>query len=613
MTQRFLRLLAGTLVLASPSLTPAQLPQRPPVPVHLPVESLREAASRIDEAALQTDREQWKRLNEREIPSQRKPYALPETVADDVFIRRLYVDLQARHPEPDVVRQFLLSTVPQKRSAAVDKALDHPLAAARRFLRLADMLRVKDTVLGASMHSYVEWLRQAVANDVPYNLLVQQLITSTGDLAKAPASGFLMTDAGQMTVTLQEMMRVFLDENLQCASCHDHPFADATQMQVYRMAAVLTQVEMVKAGPRGQVRLWPASVNSPPAGGDIVSGEELLLIPSRQPLSLLLPRDYLYRDGKPGDPVKPGLPTWITSGWGQMHSMASNGARAVQPCAELASWIVKSERFAEVAALRTWNELFGSFAPNAMDESTDSKADTHSPDAVLRAGSCEGVVPRSISGSYDGHFTSFRDKGTDPSLRLFARTLGVELARVKYDLREFERILCHTQAYQRHAQILRLGWPSRFIAPVFRRQTADAIWNNLVLVQTDGTPAGKMLMSQELPQVPGVDHPIRLLGRSNRAWGDDSLRNITHNLVVTLGLGDSTRRASAFDGPLVRRLASIQPGDLAVEEAFLMVLGRLPTLEEKMAALNHGVQNPGTVWSDVVWSLLNTSEFVFQY
>ncbi len=71
------------------------------------------------------------------------------------------------------MRSFLVSTHPQKRQVLVDRLLTDPMSGARRFLRLADMLRVKDVVLGYPMRSYVEWLRAAAANDMPYDKMVR--------------------------------------------------------------------------------------------------------------------------------------------------------------------------------------------------------------------------------------------------------------------------------------------------------------------------------------------------------------------------------------------------------------------------------------------------------
>lgn len=575
-------------------------------------------AGRIDQAILQMEGDIWRQQNAKVEPAQRKPLKLPPQVSDEVFIRRAYLDLHARLPDAATVRSFLVSTHPQKREVLVDRLLMDPMSGARRFLRLADMLRVKDVVLGYPMRSYVEWLRAAAANDMPYDRMVRALLTSSGDVGKVPAAGFLMTDGGLMEVTMQEIVRVFLDENIQCATCHDHPFADTTQMQYYQLAASLTGVEVTKGVP-GAVqpqRLWPARGAMAEPDRLVMPGEQLATQPAKARLPIFLPNDYLYRDGKPGDAVKPGLPVWTPKGMGVPRAFVPATGRNGEVAVELAEWVIGSARFAEVAALRTWQELFGLPAQAADVLIKEDFATGKTAVEVYQSRSCEGAGPRTETGGYMGYgnrFSTFVGDSTNEPHRRFTQVLAAELVRMKYDLREFERALCHTQAYQRQAQVVALGEPGHAFSPAFRRLRAETIWNNLVLVQTDGAAVGKALLSHELPQVPEIEHPSRALGRADRAWGDDSLRTITHRLVQTLMTGDTVKQASAKDGPLVQRLKNTQPGDLAVEEAFLAVLGRLPTHVEKMKTLDYCLENLGTGWSDTVWSLLNTSEFVFQY
>jgi hypothetical protein len=184
---------------------------------------------------------------------------------------------------------------------------------------------------------------------------------------------------------------------------------------------------------------------------------------------------------------------------------------------------------------------------------------------------------------------------------------------VRYDLREFERILCHTAAYQRESLMSDgLGMPARPVAPVTRRLPPETVWNNLVFVQSDGELPGVAPLSHELTQVPGPDHPSRVLGRGAREWGDDSLPLITHRIVRLMMNGEPAKLASDEQSPLVRRLGKYPHADLAVDEAFLIVLARFPSDQEKLKALDHGVAHPATMWSDLVWALLNTSEFLFQ-
>ena len=53
----------------------------------------------------------------------------------------------------------------------------------------------------------------------------------------------------------------------------------------------------------------------------------------------------------------------------------------------------------------------------------------------------------------------------------------------------------------------------------------------------------------------------------------------------------------------------------AVEELFLATLSRLPTVREKAAAVKYvaGKKDRWKAFSDVLWALINTTEFVFNH
>lgn len=574
-------------------------------------------AARIDRAALQMEAEFWKKAMDRTPPQQRQPLTLAPVVSDEVFIRRAYLDLQARLPDAATVRAFLTSTHPQKRAGLVDRLLDDPLSGARRFLRLASLLRVKDRVMGVPMHPYVEWLREATGRNMPYDQMVRALITSSGDLAKAPASGFLMTDSGYMPATMQEMMRVFLDEEIQCAACHDHPFSDFTQMQYYRLAACLTSAEVVKvsAGP-GLVGMAAGRRVTPEEAGSqstLPPGEWLRVQPAVPSIPIFLPKLYLYRDGKSGQAVKAGLPVWGPKGMGALVNVEPKAKVGGPVAVEFADWLVGSQYFANVAALRTWQELFGLPLPGAMIRQGGVDESDKSPVEVNLSHSCQGAGPWGSPYWTGSVFGTYLNKDAGPQGNPFAAALGAELVRLKYNLKEFERAITRTQAYQRQARMVDFGEWGGTCAPAFRRLPADTIWNNLMLIHADGATAGKVLLSHELPQVPEVEHPSRILGRGSRVWTENSSHAITHPLVKMMMTGETVKQACAANGPLVTRLKSIPHADLAAEEAFLAVLGRLPTQREKLLTLDYCLENPGTGWSDTVWSLINTSEFVFQY
>jgi hypothetical protein len=281
---------------------------------------------------------------------------------------------------------------------------------------------------------------------------------------------------------------------------------------------------------------------------------------------------------------------------------------------EFADWLVGNDRFPLVAALRTWHELFGVPVQDGSSAREEYQDPTRSQHPMFRAGKgCEYTAGPGLPswGAGEPLVGSFLDWRDELGYGRFGDALVQEFLRVRQDLREFERILCRTAAYQRQSIGTDLGARSQFRAPVIRRLRPETVWNNLVLVQSDRASAS-IPLSHELPQVPSENDPSRVLGRGVRVRADESYPLITHTLARFMMNGDPVKFASEGDSPLVRRLRATLPVDAAVDEAFLAVLARFPSHDEKMKAMDHGIANPATVWNDLVWSLLNTSEFLFQ-
>lgn len=592
-------------VLAVAHASAAQAPIAGIPPLRLTAIETGQAAQRIDEAIIAQARELWEKQESGTLPAQRKPFELPPEGDDATFLRRVTLDLLAQNPEAKVMRAFLADTDTARRGKMVDRLLLEPASAARRFTRLADMLRVKDTVLGMSLRPYAAWLHDACASAMPYDQLVRELVTASGEVHTNPATGWLLGEAGDCTKSMTEALRVFLDEDIHCARCHDHPYNDWTQMQFYQFAACLGGAQVLRSGPQGAMRLWPADPWVEAPKNALAAGERLLIADAPKASPLVLPSKYKYKDGKTGDVVRPALWQWNGDVAGAKKTMGN--VRADKLRGEFATWLTGNQRFAEVAALRTWISLFG-WPGDASAQSLEFTDGERMAAVSVYDRSCWCAGARNLPGWMTDQFLEDHGSSAD---RRFLRALAQELVRVRYDLREFERILCHTAAYQRQSITSPLAMNLRPIAPLLRRLPAETVWNNLVLVQSDGAiPVAPL--SHELAQVPDAEHPSRALGRGARESGDDSLPLITHRIVRLMMNGDPVARASDADSPLVRRLRQTQPADVAVDEAFLAVLARLPSHPEKMKTMDHVIAQPATGWSDVVWSLLNTSEFLFQ-
>jgi hypothetical protein len=174
---------------------------------------------------------------------------LPSGPADDAeFLRRVYLDVIGTLPTPDEVRSFLADPSPDKRAKLVDKLLERPEYADSWALKWADVLRVDRQALGApDAYAYYRWIRQAIADNRPFDRFARELITAEGPLAEVPQAGFykVVSKPGDAANTLSQ---VFLGVRVQCAECHHHPFDHWSQTDYYGLAAFFTPVGVRKLG-----------------------------------------------------------------------------------------------------------------------------------------------------------------------------------------------------------------------------------------------------------------------------------------------------------------------------------------------------------------------------
>ncbi len=173
-----------------------------------------------------------------------RPSAL---TTDETFIRRVYLDTIGRLPTSDEVKAFLEDTDPDKRSKLIDTLLDTPEWVNLRTLKLADMLRIHPRQLGNGAFGergatlFHEWVREAVAQNRPYDTVVRELITARGSTYQHGPTNYYRIEqqpAGRAETTAQ----VFLGIRLSCARCHKHPFDQWTTDDYWNFAAFTGKV-----------------------------------------------------------------------------------------------------------------------------------------------------------------------------------------------------------------------------------------------------------------------------------------------------------------------------------------------------------------------------------
>jgi hypothetical protein len=192
----------------------------------------------------------------------------PAAVADDAtFFRRVTLALAGRLPVPAEVRAFLADRDPAKRSKAIDKLLASPAAATHLTTVWRGWLLPEAVTSGdvaGQVPAFEGWLRPKFRDNVPYDKVVNELLTAplagrtpnprqaVAEDPNASPMAFYIAKEGKPENLAAATARLFLGVQLECAQCHDHPFAKWSREQFWGLAAFYGGVERPAAG--GQVR-----------------------------------------------------------------------------------------------------------------------------------------------------------------------------------------------------------------------------------------------------------------------------------------------------------------------------------------------------------------------
>lgn len=574
--------------------------------------------------------------------NRQQPDLVLEDSSDAVFLRRAFLDTVGRIPTAEEARAFLAEARPDKRSKLIDRLLADSAWKDQRFKQLVSLFRMQDEVLGISQKPYIDWLRAAVDNDMPFDELVRAVLTASGSLETNPATGYLLRDHGWTLSTVTDAAWTFLGVDLVCANCHDHPFADWTQSQVYRLSACFGSTKITigplasddttrtpkrtasplypgakkvgrsrapsshePAPPASENELWPASGASQRALREKkLEASAHLEITDVRGGSLVIPSDYKYIDAAPGQVVAPDVLPFKRSRIAQTREQffrtSQGDGRGLR--AAFADWMTNEEHFAQTFGLRAWLALFVEPHPQTGIEPAQRAIDS----ASAERSSLANMLSNSGCGAGP---TPERWKQTlpdnDPDMKEMGLLLGSIAREVKFNAREMQRILMNTQAYQRAAITLPMGETVLFRpAPLLRLLSADQVWDSLVALGGEAAlnegVAEEMRYTRDLPLSLPDGHSLHLLGRGPREWAGDDVPAISFGLTRWMMNGQPVERAANGSAAAMKKL----------DELFFGILSRPPSPAERAAAEKHLAASPADLPS-VAWALLNTGEFMF--
>jgi hypothetical protein len=168
----------------------------------------------------------------------------PSRVCDDAtFLRRVTLDITGTLPTPEEFTKFTADKSADKRAKLVDELLGRKEFSELWVLKWAELLQIRSSndVSKKAVLLYYTWLQEKIANNVPTNVWVKELLGASGGTFKNPPTNYYQIERDIVKVT-ENVAQVFMGMRVQCAQCHNHPFDRWTQDDYYGFAAFFSQV-----------------------------------------------------------------------------------------------------------------------------------------------------------------------------------------------------------------------------------------------------------------------------------------------------------------------------------------------------------------------------------
>ncbi|MBZ0154571.1 MAG: DUF1549 and DUF1553 domain-containing protein [Planctomycetes bacterium] len=431
--------------------TAAANPQRPTRTVESvrPLERVKSDAAKLDN------------LLQRSL--QRRGEA-PLPLADDAtFVRRAYLSIVGHIPSLKETEAFLADQRADKRDRLVDLLLDSPGRTSHFANFWFDLLRLRSRNQALSGEPFAAYIRESIQGDKPYDDFAREMLIAEGPAHKEGngATGMLLRDVNMPQDGLANSVRLFLGTRIECAQCHNHPFEPWTQKEFYGMAAFFGGLRY-----RDEASLPNlVGLRAELANADVQVRQQAQNMLRRLNQGLdgsgtgveRLPKDYKYDDAKPGAQVLAStlfgpsvkLRCPEPARQNRRDQRRAPATPPIESRAALADWMTspKNPLFAKVIANRMWARTFGAGVVDPIDDFKKDTAAVH------------------------------------PELFEQLEKLIVDL---DFDLRQFERVLVHTQLFQRECQLTDdAGGTFTFRGPRLRRLTAEQMWDSLLTLVFD--------------------------------------------------------------------------------------------------------------------------------
>ena len=480
--------------------------------------------------------------------------------ADDLTVlRRTWLALAGTIPSLEEIRLFEADS----ESGRLDRWLSRILADRRCAEHLAGLFA--DALTGTEggppfvfrRDRFTTWLADAIHDGRPFDGIVRDMVAGEGLWTGAPAVNFVTQAAkGERVdenVLAGRVARAVLGARIDCAQCHDHPFAPWTQGQFEGLAACFATVRLSPLGVRdsapAELRIEPAAAATGmmPEADDAGGAMTARRVPPRVPFG-----EERFAGS---DPPRQRLASWLT-----------------HPA---------NRRFERAVANRCWAIAFGRPWHAPVDDVPDPASTPRDDDLLdvvggdFRAGGCD--IRRTLATICST--SAFRRRSAHPGLDEEKTAAAVTDAWAAFPLSQLAPAQVISAMVQA-GSVRTIDPDSHLLVRTVR------LLRTLDFTREYGGAGRDVAEPATIPQA-----LVRMNGRLTRELTE----------------------ANAFTGP--GRIAGLAGDEHArLEAVFLACLTRRPTDAERgtLAPILEG-SPPARAVEDVYWSLFNSAEFCWNH
>ncbi len=551
---------------------------------------------------------------------------LAPTTSDEDFLRRVSFDLAGVVPTPRQITLFGLDHDLKKRQKLIGRLLESEEFSENLAGYWRDVIFSRATEVRANLARglFTKWLTNRFESGATWDEIATELLTATGNVREEGATALVFAHNGDAQELASETSRIFLGIQLQCANCHDHPTDQWQRNDFHTLAAYFPRVRVRRVQTdarrtfevvsfdvplaRSNRRINRARLfarldrnsdgkvttreieNTSIAGfftralqvGDknkdkALSLEELKALPEPNKGRNRSSEYFMPDLSNPASPGERIDPAFFVS---KIESPV--GMKDLERRGELAKVITSTDNpwFARAFVNRVWAEMLG-----------------------------------------EGFYMPIDDIGPTRS-PVFEQALVVlsdEFTASGYDIRWLYRTIANTRAYQRQARAKDPGDVSPpFAAATPTRLRADQLFNTITSVMGVQENLGRRTLAGS------GGNAMYGRGRSARAqfntlFGFDPSTpqdELTGTIPQALFMMNSPTVNNLIRGMgdtrLSRILREFDDDRDAIAELYLLVLAREPSKNEVAICLKHVKSNDSRsdAFEDIMWSLLNSSEFL---